>query len=877
MNVKRKSNNLLLGLILLVLPTLVVTYPLLEYVSEHYSLLFLDTTLLTVIFGGAMVVAYNLHSTRLRFIVVFAVLLGSLYLVYKSIVFFPFEEFDSYYIANRFRINATLFVAGWFSGFGIARWRYFLVFYSLIVLAISAIAISAIGVYDANQLAWLIAPPVFYTFYALFAKELLSNVKNQSKVDFGKIFIRVAIFCSIVFLLFWSTTQLLQSKFTELDQALQSQKDGDGENGGGGESDEDNMMDRNSENQFRLKDYTELRPRLRQSEELLFTAYMDNFLENDIPNPQYITLYHLNQYDEELERFEVDPEGLADDLFIPNPTQIPNYYVQIDLDVLENDKMEEYIKPVQSTIYVNQLDPEVFVAPSTAYSCQPISVEAAFRDQYRFAYNVQSEVSSLNSAYFVYNTREPQLKAFQEERFRILRKVKDYEGVPEEYLDYYTKMPTGGVYDKISDLAFDLTKDAQTPIDKILALRDYFLSKDENGEPRFVYTLTPGSPTDPNIPDASLLNNFLFTTQKGYCTYFAASTLFMLRSQGIPTRMAVGFLTVNRSHNNPGWYWFYADQAHAWTQVYFPEYGWLDFDLTISNEDAAETSQPDRTPPLPPVEPQFVAKGVIQELDTATRGLTLDADLLVIKKTSIALEQPQLFELDGSSAKVIAEYDTLSFKDLSIGDTAVVTSFDLRIQQMQEKKPSESVEQLIARLPENILVQEIMISPEEEEDPLEEEEQLSVQEVVNQWIGYTILLFAVVIVTVLLAPFVHYSIIKSRVKNKSRADEKAVALYPLVQFLMNQMGYGRGTMTPAAYAEQIVDSKLGTNFGQLMDIYLKIKYSREELTQDEENTVNEFYPSFKTRFRSSFPPGKRFLNFLKVNRWFYYLINLNIS
>ena len=117
----------------------------------------------------------------------------------------------------------------------------------------------------------------------------------------------------------------------------------------------------------------------------------------------------------------------------------------------------------------------------------------------------------------------------------------------------------------------------------------------------------------------------------------------------------------------------------------FPEYGWLDFDMTISNEDAAETNQPDRTPPLPPIDPQFVAKGIIKQIDTATKAIVLDAELLVIKKTSMALDEPYSFELDASAAKVIAEYDTLSFKDLSVGDTAVTISFDLRIQKMRGK------------------------------------------------------------------------------------------------------------------------------------------------------------------------------------------------
>ena len=57
---------------------------------------------------------------------------------------------------------------------------------------------------------------------------------------------------------------------------------------------------------------------------------------------------------------------------------------------------------------------------------------------------------------------------------------------------------------------------------------------------------------------------FLFENRKGYCAYYAGATLFMLRSLGIPSRIAVGFLTVDRSGGkNKGWYWYYADQAHA--------------------------------------------------------------------------------------------------------------------------------------------------------------------------------------------------------------------------------------------------------------------------------------------------------------------------
>ena len=174
---------------------------------------------------------------------------------------------------------------------------------------------------------------------------------------------------------------------------------------------------------------------------------------------------------------------------------------------------------------------------------------------------------------------------------------------------------------KIDRLADSLTKGDKTTIDKILSIRNYFLTKDENGKQLYTYTLTPGKPTDPNIPNASLLNEFLFNTNKGYCTYFATSSLFMLRSLGIPSRVAVGFMTVDRSYKTPGWYWFYADQAHAWTQVYIPEYGWLDFDMTVGAEEAEEAPQPDGTPPTPPTKETYVGKGVIKVVDTINKKM----------------------------------------------------------------------------------------------------------------------------------------------------------------------------------------------------------------------------------------------------------------
>ncbi|RYZ24981.1 MAG: transglutaminase domain-containing protein, partial [Sphingobacteriales bacterium] len=136
-------------------------------------------------------------------------------------------------------------------------------------------------------------------------------------------------------------------------------------------------------------------------------------------------------------------------------------------------------------------------------------------------------------------------------------------------------------------------------------------------------------PGVPDIPSASKLSYFLFDNHKGYCAYYAGATLFMLRALGIPSRIAVGFLTMDRSDKNKGWYWYYADQAHAWVQVYFPGYGWLDFDTTVGNSDAQESPKPDGTPPMQPPRAWLAADGIVENVDTLKKLLRLQVRHMV--------------------------------------------------------------------------------------------------------------------------------------------------------------------------------------------------------------------------------------------------------
>ncbi len=86
-------------------------------------------------------------------------------------------------------------------------------------------------------------------------------------------------------------------------------------------------------------------------------------------------------------------------------------------------------------------------------------------------------------------------------------------------------------------------------------------------------------------PGKDLVDWFLFRCEGkstscepgGYADHFATTYTMMLRSIGIPARLAVGF-DPGRFNPFTGFYEVYNTDAHALTEVYFPQYGWFAFD-----------------------------------------------------------------------------------------------------------------------------------------------------------------------------------------------------------------------------------------------------------------------------------------------------------
>ena len=113
----------------------------------------------------------------------------------------------------------------------------------------------------------------------------------------------------------------------------------------------------------------------------------------------------------------------------------------------------------------------------------------------------------------------------------LLARVKPITAEDRSTLAQFLQLPRG-IPASIRHLARTLMNAATVEYQKALALQDFFR------RPPFVYTLRP-----PEGSGSSSLVSFLFRTHAGYCQQYAAAYAVLARLAGLPSRVAVGFVT----------------------------------------------------------------------------------------------------------------------------------------------------------------------------------------------------------------------------------------------------------------------------------------------------------------------------------------------
>ena len=158
-------------------------------------------------------------------------------------------------------------------------------------------------------------------------------------------------------------------------------------------------------------------------------------------------------------------------------------------------------------------------------------------------------------------------------------------------VEKYTQLPDG-LPQRVRDLAASVTADAHTPYDKAKAIEDYLKT--------YNYNLSIKPPPF----NADGVDFFLFEQKEGYSEYFGSAMTVMLRSIGIPARLATGYTVGNQVPDHE--IYVVADShSHAWSEAFFPGYGWISFEPTPG------ASIPIATVPVPKESPSLVDAGSV--------------------------------------------------------------------------------------------------------------------------------------------------------------------------------------------------------------------------------------------------------------------------
>ncbi|HEY7350270.1 MAG TPA: transglutaminaseTgpA domain-containing protein [Ktedonobacterales bacterium] len=138
---------------------------------------------------------------------------------------------------------------------------------------------------------------------------------------------------------------------------------------------------------------------------------------------------------------------------------------------------------------------------------------------------------------------------------------------PPDLLTRYTQVPLDLQSDQqIRQLALDWTSGKTNMYDMVQAIENHLRSG---------YQYSQHNPDPPGNQD--VVAWFLTQSKKGFCTYFASAMVMLARMLNIPARVASGYTNGTFDQDSGRWVVRGTD-AHTWAQIYFPKYGWVNFE-----------------------------------------------------------------------------------------------------------------------------------------------------------------------------------------------------------------------------------------------------------------------------------------------------------
>ncbi|HUQ38682.1 MAG TPA: DUF3488 and transglutaminase-like domain-containing protein [Acidimicrobiales bacterium] len=136
--------------------------------------------------------------------------------------------------------------------------------------------------------------------------------------------------------------------------------------------------------------------------------------------------------------------------------------------------------------------------------------------------------------------------------------------LPDRSLRHHLDLPA--ISPRVVQLANQIVGGAATPYERARRIQDHLRNN-------YAYDLGIDQGHDNRA-----LENFLFTTRRGYCEQFAGAYAVLARLVGLPSRVAVGFTP--GEPDAEGRFVVRGLNAHAWPEVHLEGFGWVQFEPT---------------------------------------------------------------------------------------------------------------------------------------------------------------------------------------------------------------------------------------------------------------------------------------------------------
>lgn len=322
-----------------------------------------------------------------------------------------------------------------------------------------------------------------------------------------------------------------------------------------------------------------------------------------VPPPKILHISNLNSYQEQQQDQNSDKDNTPKLFYVVTPAEPNIYWKERTYDLytgqgwlIQNADTTEVEENKISTKPPFSFDVYKYL-PKGGYSLDLITpfTKQSFIDKKSLAMEPRADYELSINTYgdytFSANVGVDTALKYRTEYYAPdfdIKKGGDLKDVPKEIIYAYTQLPEK-FPEKLKDIAVDL---AQKSGDN---LADQVLNTYKFVQDNVEYDLKWGAGvTIPKDYDMAL---WTYENKKGICSHFATLFIALARAQGIPVRMAVGFAGGQVKDNSV---FIYSSYAHAWVEIYLPNYGWVTIDPTKGSRGGEDGQQQQPDPNNPP-------------------------------------------------------------------------------------------------------------------------------------------------------------------------------------------------------------------------------------------------------------------------------------